>query len=63
MRKTIAILLPLITVFLSFYSFEIYKNKNMGVEFWSKNILLCQDKTLQTEKEVFDYSYDCLKIQ
>lgn len=61
MRKIIIILLPILTAILSFYTFDIFNNKNKGVSYWSKNILICQNKSLQTEKEVFDYSYDCLK--
>ena len=32
-----------------------------GVEYWSKNISLCQNKNLTTENEVYKFSYECLK--
>jgi len=36
-------------------------NEKKGIDYWEKNIRLCQNKNLKTEREVFDYSYGCLK--
>lgn len=59
--KKIFLVIPIILgILFSIIYLNISKNIG-GVEYWSKSIKLCQDKSLKTEKEVFDYSYDCLK--
>ena len=60
MKKLILITLPLI--FLALILFFYKENTSVkNVEYWAKNITLCQNKTLATEEEVFKFSYTCLK--
>jgi hypothetical protein len=60
MKKILIIALPFILGLLYFtVSKEINSTKN--VDYWSKNIKLCQNENLKTENEVYLYSYDCLK--
>lgn len=60
MKKYLLITLPFLFALLIF-TFSKDINSSKGVEYWSKNITLCQNKSLTTEKEVYDFSYECLK--
>jgi hypothetical protein len=63
-NRALLAILSLCVTFLSAGAVVILNNKENApapVDYWSKRITACQDKSLLTTEEVLAHSYDCLK--
>ena len=61
MKKKFLIIALAMLLGLFYFTVSKVINSEKTVDYWSKNIKLCQNNNLKTENEVYLYSYECLK--